>query len=117
MQPSVTASPEVTFLPDFEGLEPLSLRADQGNVSPASDDLRVGIDPVAAIAVVQLNRPAKRNALTHEMMSQLAALLDQLDRNNAVRAVVLMGTRKGAFSGWSTLATVHLLDDIQFKSC
>ncbi|KAH8167187.1 hypothetical protein CIB48_g1099 [Xylaria polymorpha] len=109
MQPSVTASPEVTFLPDFEGLEPLSLRADQGNVSPASDDLRVGIDPVAAIAVVQLNRPAKRNALTHEMMSQLAALLDQLDRNNAVRAVVLMGTRKGAFSAGADIGQLTQL--------
>ncbi len=103
MQASGVASLEVTVLPDFEGLERLSFPTDQENPSAGSDDVRVGIDPAAAVAVVQLNRPAKRNALTQVMMDRLISVLGQLDQNGAVRAVVLMGTRKGAFSGWSNL--------------
>ncbi|KAI0909896.1 enoyl-CoA hydratase/isomerase [Ustulina deusta] len=98
MQASGVASLEVTVLPDFEGLERLSFPTDQENPSAGSDDVRVGIDPAAAVAVVQLNRPAKRNALTQVMMDRLISVLGQLDQNGAVRAVVLMGTRKGAFS-------------------
>ncbi|KAI0195086.1 enoyl-CoA hydratase/isomerase [Xylaria flabelliformis] len=109
MQPSITTSPKVTVLPDFEGLEPLSLPAGQEHASAATDDVRVGIDPAAAIAVVQLNRPGKRNALTHAMISQLIALLGQLDQNDAVRAVVLMGTRKGAFSAGADISQLSQL--------
>ncbi|KAI0802587.1 enoyl-CoA hydratase/isomerase [Xylaria sp. FL0064] len=85
-------------LPDFGGLEQLSLSTVQHNPAIGSDDVRVGIYRAAAVAFVQLNRPAKRNALTQAMIDQLVSVLDQLDQNGAVRAVVLMGTRKGAFS-------------------
>ncbi|TGJ79833.1 hypothetical protein E0Z10_g8931 [Xylaria hypoxylon] len=84
-------------IPDFEGLEQLSLPTGQENALAGTDDVRVGIDPTAAVAVVQLSRPAKRNALTQAMINRLVTVLDQLDQNEAVRAVVLMGTRKGAF--------------------
>ncbi|KAI1276588.1 enoyl-CoA hydratase/isomerase [Xylaria sp. FL0933] len=98
MQPSGAASRETMTLPDVEGLEQLSLPTGQHNPAVGSDDVRVGLDPAAAVAVVQLNRPGKRNALTQAMMDQLVSVLDQLDQNGAVRAVILMGTRKGAFS-------------------
>ncbi|KAI0435242.1 enoyl-CoA hydratase/isomerase [Xylaria sp. FL1042] len=98
MQPSGAASLEAMALPDFEGLEQLSFPAGQHNPAIGSDDVRVGIDPASAVVVVQLNRPPKRNALTQAMMNQLVSVLDQLDQNETVRAVVLMGTKKGAFS-------------------
>jgi 1,4-dihydroxy-2-naphthoyl-CoA synthase len=101
MQSSVGASSEITALPDLEGLEQLSLSTNIENALSGVDDIRVGIDRTEAVAVVQLNRPAKRNALTQGMMDRLVAVLGQLDQDNAVRAVVLMGTRKGAFSGQS----------------
>ncbi|GAW24544.1 hypothetical protein ANO14919_141310 [Xylariales sp. No.14919] len=98
MRPSVVPSLEATSIPDFEGLEQLSFSTGQEHSSAGTNDVRVGIDPTAAVAVVQLSRPAKRNALTQAMIDRLVTLLGQLDRNEAVRAVVLMGTRKGAFS-------------------
>ncbi|GAP89339.1 putative enoyl- hydratase [Rosellinia necatrix] len=110
MQSPATASPEVAGLPDFEGLEHLPVTTGQEEgASAVVDDLRVGIDAAAAIAVVQLNRPAKRNALTQGMMDRLVALLGQLDRNDAVRAVVLMGTRKGAFSAGADIGELTQL--------
>ncbi|KAI0200510.1 enoyl-CoA hydratase/isomerase [Astrocystis sublimbata] len=104
MQASVPLRSQATALPDFEGLESLSLPAGQ-----ESNDLIVGIDRAAAVAVIQMNRPAKRNALSHEMMIQLPALLGELDRNDAVRAVVLMGTRKGAFSAGADIKQLNNL--------
>ncbi|KAI1180313.1 enoyl-CoA hydratase/isomerase [Nemania sp. FL0916] len=98
MQPSVTAGLDTATLPDLEGLQHLSLPSGQEGASTGADSVRAGIDPITAVAVVQLNRPARRNALTQEMMDHLVALLRQLDKDRAVRAVVLMGTRKGAFS-------------------
>ncbi|KAI3337320.1 enoyl-CoA hydratase/isomerase [Xylariaceae sp. AK1471] len=98
MQSSARAKLEATTLPDLEGLERLTLSTDHGNALSGADDVRVGIDRTEAVAVVQLNRPAKRNALTQAMMDRLVAVLAQLDQDDGVRAVVLMGTRKGAFS-------------------
>ncbi|KAI1426186.1 enoyl-CoA hydratase/isomerase [Xylaria sp. FL1777] len=98
MQSSGVAGLVVTILPDIEGLVQLHLPANQENPLAESDDVRVGIDPVAAVAVVQLSRPAKRNALTQAMIDRLVFVLGQLDQNGAVRAVVLIGTKKGAFS-------------------
>lgn len=111
MQHQVADRLESAILPDIEGLEHLSLPTGRGDVAPGTDDgtddVRVGIDRAAAVAVVQLNRPAKRNALTQGMMDRLVTLLGRLDRSEAVRAVVLMGTRRGAFSGMLTKMTVQ----------
>ncbi|KAJ2966651.1 hypothetical protein NUW58_g10616 [Xylaria curta] len=97
-------SSSVPALPDFEGLQPLPVPAGEEHALAGTDDIRVGIDSAQAIAIIQLTRPAKRNALSHDMMTRLAALLGQIDRVDAVRAVVLMGTRKGAFSAGADIS-------------
>jgi 2-(1,2-epoxy-1,2-dihydrophenyl)acetyl-CoA isomerase len=47
--------------------------------------------PQPAVALVTLNRPAKRNALTAAMMTGLAAAFTSLGRDAATRCVVLTG--------------------------
>ena len=44
-----------------------------------------------AVAIVQLNRPDARNALTRDMMNDLAAQLVALDSDESVRCIVLTG--------------------------
>ncbi|KAI0971830.1 enoyl-CoA hydratase/isomerase [Xylaria arbuscula] len=107
MRSSAVAGLEDTVLP--YSLESLSLPTDQQGPSAGSDDIRVGIDSAAAVAVVQLSRPTKRNALTQAMMNQLIFVLDQLDQNVAVRAVVLIGTRMGAFSAGVDISELNQL--------
>ncbi len=51
------------------------------------------------IAVVQLNRPEALNALNPELMRQLTAALEELDKDNAVRALVLTGNDKAFAAG------------------
>ena len=48
------------------------------------------------MAIVELNRPARRNAITAPMMDELAAVLDALSADESVRAVLLCGA-EGAF--------------------
>jgi len=51
------------------------------------------------VAVITLNRSERRNALTIAMMRQLGGLLDELERDDALRAVVLTGRGKVFCSG------------------
>ena len=51
----------------------------------------------AHIATITLNRPAKLNALDREMIELLDLCCAQLDRNEAVRVVLLTGTGDRAF--------------------
>jgi enoyl-CoA hydratase/carnithine racemase len=43
------------------------------------------------VAVVTLNRPAERNAMTLAMWQDVARIFNELGRNSEVRAVILMG--------------------------
>lgn len=51
------------------------------------------------IAVLQLNRPEALNALSPELMRRLAAALQELDKDPAIRAIVLTGNEKAFAAG------------------
>src|SRR3974390_1240349 len=55
--------------------------------------------PTPAVAVITLNRPEQLNATTFELVDELAAALDELDRDNSCRVVVLTGAGRGFCSG------------------
>ena len=50
------------------------------------------------IALVTLNRPDKLNALNYELIDRLMAVLDRIETDAAVRAVILTGAGERAFS-------------------
>ncbi|KAF0847861.1 enoyl-CoA hydratase/isomerase family protein [Nocardia caishijiensis] len=50
------------------------------------------VDVRAGVAVLTLNRPAQRNAVTVTMAAELGAALRRCDGDDAVRAVVITGT-------------------------
>jgi enoyl-CoA hydratase/carnithine racemase len=56
------------------------------------------------IAVVTLNRPDKLNALDYALIDALAAALDELEADPAVRAVILTGAGDRAFSAGADIA-------------
>jgi enoyl-CoA hydratase len=51
------------------------------------------------IAVVLLNRPQQLNALSDELMDELVARLDELDRDDEVRCIVLGGSERAFAAG------------------
>ena len=69
----------------------------------------VHLDIRGAIAELRLDNPAKLNAFTVEMLEQLAAHLDSLDRNTGIACVLLTAVESKAFcsgadiNGWGDL--------------
>jgi enoyl-CoA hydratase/carnithine racemase len=55
--------------------------------------------PRPEVAVITLDRPERLNAITFEMVDELHAVFDDLDRDNTCRVVVLTGAGRGFCSG------------------
>jgi enoyl-CoA hydratase len=51
------------------------------------------------IALIQLNRPKELNALNLQLMQELRDILQQLDRNNAVKVIILTGNEQAFAAG------------------
>src|ERR1700722_2336573 len=51
------------------------------------------------VATVSLNRPEKLNAFSRTMRDELVAVLDQIDADDDVRAVVVTGTGRAFCAG------------------
>jgi enoyl-CoA hydratase len=51
------------------------------------------------IAVVRLNRPEQRNALSNQLMNELVGALENLDEDETIRCVVLTGDEKAFAAG------------------
>lgn len=52
-----------------------------------------------AIGIVTLNRPKALNALSHELMAELVQALEDFDRDDNVRAIVLTGSERAFAAG------------------
>jgi enoyl-CoA hydratase len=63
-----------------------------------SDELVV-VEREDRIATVLLNRPQQLNALSDELMNALIGALDELDRDDAVRCIVLGGSERAFAAG------------------
>jgi len=55
--------------------------------------------PEARTALVRLNRPEQLNALTAQVMDELCATLEELDGDEAVRAIVVTGSERAFAAG------------------
>ncbi|MCP3801071.1 enoyl-CoA hydratase-related protein [Allokutzneria sp. A3M-2-11 16] len=54
-----------------------------------SEHLQLTVD--GAVATLTIDRPAKRNAMSHAMWSALPGLVDRVERDDAVRVLVVQG--------------------------
>lgn len=62
-------------------------------------DIKLSTASDTGVALIQFNRPAKRNAFSQNMINEIVATLDHLDSVDTVRAVVLTGGPEGHFCG------------------
>ncbi|KAH9878604.1 hypothetical protein IAQ61_001876 [Plenodomus lingam] len=63
----------------------------------------------AGVAVVELNRPSKRNALSHDLIVELAGALQTLNSSPTVRAVVLCSSGTFPFCAGADLSDLAKL--------
>ena len=57
-----------------------------------------------AVALLTFNRPSKLNALSYPLIDRLMAMLDRIEDDDSVRAVVLTGAGDRAFSAGADIA-------------
>lgn len=75
----------------------------------SSEPLLLTDDSKKNIRVIQLNRPEARNALTTELLVQLADMLDAIALDDGLKVVVLCGTEK-VFAAGADLKEMAALD-------
>ncbi len=78
----------------------------------SAGSVRVEIE--GAVAIVTLARAAKLNALTTVMLEQLEAAAARLEREDAVRVVLLTGEGEKAFCAGADIADWGALDPLAF---
>src|SRR5215470_20066266 len=62
------------------------------------------VEVTGAVAVVTINNPGKRNALSSEIRAALPGLLEALQADGDVRAVVLTGAGDKAFASGADIS-------------
>jgi enoyl-CoA hydratase/carnithine racemase len=70
------------------------------------DEVRLEREHNGAVAVLLLDRPAKRNAMTVQMYADISRLLRQIDADDRIRVGIVHGT-SGTFSAGADLVDVH----------
>jgi 2-(1,2-epoxy-1,2-dihydrophenyl)acetyl-CoA isomerase len=70
---------------------------DMTALDTGTDDLRAEIDD--GVAVITMNRPDRRNALSHAMLSALGTVLALVETDDAVGCVVLTGSGRAFCAG------------------
>ncbi len=71
------------------------------------DEPEVGFDVVNRVAIVTLNRPRALNALSHEMIGQLAGAFERCRADDAIVAVILRGAGEKAFCAGGDIRALH----------
>lgn len=68
------------------------------------------------IAVATINRPDKLNALNWALVAELADALEALDRDDAIRAIVLTGAGDRAFAAGADIAEMSTASAMQMAT-
>ncbi len=75
------------------------------------DFTQIRYEVAASIATVTLSRPEKMNAFTGVMMRELLEVFDQIDADDAVRAVIVTGDGKAFCAGADLSGGAKTFDD------
>ncbi|KAF5549851.1 enoyl hydratase [Fusarium mexicanum] len=73
-------------------------------------DIKLSTNSDTGVALIQFNRPAKRNAFSQNTINEIVATLDHLDSVDTVRAVVLTGGPEGHFCVELSTSKAHRIE-------
>jgi len=76
---------------------------------------QLAIDERNSVAIVQINRPEKRNALTSAFWSDMRTVLRALENNRSMRVIVLTGAGNEAFCAGGDIGDFQKLITLEQK--
>ncbi|KAJ8113601.1 hypothetical protein OPT61_g4304 [Boeremia exigua] len=65
------------------------------------------------VAIVELDRPKKRNALSQDLINELIEVLSEVDQDATVRAVILTGSGQGPFCAGADLGELINISTVE----
>lgn len=68
-----------------------------------------------SIGIITLNRPEKLNALTHEMLHRINSIIEDIKRDDTVRAVILTGSGRTFSAGTDISSEVPQTADVEIN--
>ncbi len=71
------------------------------------EDILVAVEP--PVGIITLNRPSVLNALRTRLLDELSAALDDMERNEHVRAIVVTGSGEKAFAAGADISELNAL--------
>jgi enoyl-CoA hydratase len=63
-----------------------------------------------SVALIRLNRPEKLNALTRGALAELREVFERIERERNIRAVILTGAGRRAFSAGTDIGELSMMD-------
>ena len=81
--------------------------------APASSP---GAEPLAGVALVTIDRPEALNALSFELLRDLASALESLDSDPACRVVVLTGAGSRAFAAGADIRELAIQSSVSLEA-
>nr|CDP31044.1 Putative Mitochondrial precursor of Enoyl-CoA hydratase [Podospora anserina S mat+] len=75
-------------------------------------DVKLSLDDSTGVAIIRLDRPAKRNAFSQNTIHELVSALSHLDALDSVRAVILAGNPDGPFCAGMDINELSQLDTL-----
>jgi enoyl-CoA hydratase len=67
------------------------------------------LEKKGSIATIYLNRPAKRNALTHEMWKAIPSLLQEVEQDSTIKVLIMRGVDDTAFAAGADISEFYSL--------
>jgi len=67
------------------------------------------------VAIITLNRPERLNAITHAMLRRLGEIIDDIKKDNAVRAMILTGKGRAFSAGTDISDPVPVMSEIEIQ--
>jgi 3-hydroxypropionyl-coenzyme A dehydratase len=65
------------------------------------------------VAIVRINRPEKLNAMNADVVKEIGGMMDQLDRDDSIKVVIITGTGEKAFSAGADIEYMSKISPLE----
>ncbi len=73
----------------------------------------IQVEKKESIAIVRINRPEKLNAMNIDVIKEMGSIMDQLDKDDGVKVVIITGTGEKAFSAGADIEYMSKISPLE----
>jgi len=73
----------------------------------------IQVEKKEEVAIVRINRPEKLNAMNLDVIKEMGSIMEQLDRDDSVKVVIVTGTGEKAFSAGADIEYMSKISPLE----